>query len=139
LLKRLSDGVTRSCPNDVRRPTFPIFGLKPSVLSVLLTTHHLRAHAKKCEEKKCTVRKVLLQQPHVFAVGLVWPTPNPTAYEIVDMLSIISQQIRLSNIFNGVPVQVSLFFFFFSTISSSGDLFALRLVFYSSSPTGSRA
>lgn len=75
LLKRLSDGVTRSCPND------------------------------KCEEKKCTVRKVLLQQPHVFAVGLVWPTPNPTAYEIVDMLSIISQQIRLSNIFNGVPVQ----------------------------------
>jgi hypothetical protein len=52
------------------------------------------------------VRKVLLQQPQVFAVGLVWPTPNPTAYEIVDMLSVISQQIRLSNIFNGVPVQV---------------------------------
>ncbi|KAL6050243.1 Ubiquitin specific peptidase [Balamuthia mandrillaris] len=78
LLKRLSSEERKSCPNEES-------GL--------------------CKEKKCPVYKYLLQQPEVFAIGLVWVTPNPTVQEITDMLSLIDARIRLSNIFEGVPVQ----------------------------------
>lgn len=67
---------------------------------------YFQMNVQKCDEKNCSVRRLLLQQPHVFAVGLVWSTPNPSAQEIVEMLNVISLQIRLSNIFDGVPVQV---------------------------------
>eukprot|EP01087_Luapelamoeba_hula_P015919 TRINITY_DN4823_c0_g1_i1.p1 TRINITY_DN4823_c0_g1~~TRINITY_DN4823_c0_g1_i1.p1 ORF type:complete len:863 (-),score=74.65 TRINITY_DN4823_c0_g1_i1:81-2669(-) len=78
LVKKLNDEERKSCPNEEK-------GL--------------------CKEKKCRVYKCLLQQPEVFTIGLVWVTPNPSTEEIYDTLSVISQRIRLSDIFEGVPVQ----------------------------------
>jgi len=78
LLKKLSEEERKSCPNEEKGT---------------------------CKEKKCPVYKYLLQQPEVFAIGLVWVTPNPSAEEIVATLSIVTKEIRLSNIFEGVSVQ----------------------------------
>ena len=51
-----------------------------------------------CSEK-VLVTKELHQHPEVFAMGLVWSTPDPTQQEIVNLLRTISTQIDLSRIF----------------------------------------
>jgi ubiquitin C-terminal hydrolase len=45
------------------------------------------------------VIKRLKQHPDVFAMGLVWSTPDPSQQEIVDMLNVVAPEIQLGQIF----------------------------------------
>eukprot|EP01116_Phalansterium_solitarium_P004321 TRINITY_DN15304_c0_g1_i1.p1 TRINITY_DN15304_c0_g1~~TRINITY_DN15304_c0_g1_i1.p1 ORF type:complete len:367 (-),score=73.39 TRINITY_DN15304_c0_g1_i1:227-1327(-) len=55
-------------------------------------------------QNQCIVRRFLLDLPQVFTVGLVWATAEPTREEIVPVLTLVSEQIDLSYIFD-IPAE----------------------------------
>eukprot|EP00012_Vannella_robusta_P003068 CAMPEP_0206185864 /NCGR_PEP_ID=MMETSP0166-20121206/2065_1 /ASSEMBLY_ACC=CAM_ASM_000260 /TAXON_ID=95228 /ORGANISM="Vannella robusta, Strain DIVA3 518/3/11/1/6" /LENGTH=410 /DNA_ID=CAMNT_0053601147 /DNA_START=144 /DNA_END=1376 /DNA_ORIENTATION=- len=55
-----------------------------------------------CKDKKSLVSRYLLNLPEVFALGLVWPTTNPTPQEIMSLLTLIRSVIDIRNIFTTV-------------------------------------
>ncbi len=80
LLSKVCNEERRSCPNDVR-VTFPCeTPIQLQFSKAICWWRCCCPIVKGCEEKNCVVRKILLQQPQVFAVGLVWPVTNPTSF-----------------------------------------------------------
>lgn len=60
-----------------------------------------------CKDKKSLVSRYLLNLPEVFAIGLVWPSTNPTPQEIMSLLVLIRNIIDIRNVFTTVQTQAA--------------------------------
>ena len=55
-----------------------------------------------CRDRKSLVDRYMLNLPEVLALGLVWPTTNPTPDEIMSLLLLIRREIDIREIFTTV-------------------------------------
>lgn len=86
----------------IKRPNLPFETL------LKISTQEFRGCPEPDEQVACTdilnpVTRQLMHIPEVLALGLVWPTSNPSPEEIISTLRIVQMQIELQNLFEFHP------------------------------------
>jgi hypothetical protein len=129
LLKQVNSADKRSCANEVRTTFVSLFVVLFVVIPPLLGPHlflffsflflvsrysflflffvFLHPSLQRFCKAQCGIVRSLLNLPAVFALGLVWETPDPDYDEIDDTMEIISAQLRLGEIFTNLRSSIT--------------------------------